>query len=239
MKTCPNCNSKLQNNEHLCIYCGTKLDGSTIKNATLNNEEKVSNSQNLETLNSYKDQFNTQEYKKVMVYGNRILIKAIYKKLTSRVGETLMIIEVDGVERKIVSDVSGDYVLVQGQENVWYQGPIVVAVIKKDKPVIIPKTSTPTVTNKTYNSVTPPKVQNSSVGETGLPTYHYWLLISSYLLSFTYIAPIIGIIASFIAYSDIEASSNKDKEGKLGLTIGAGVLHGFFIILGIYSNGGF
>jgi hypothetical protein len=206
---------------------------------SLDLKKEVSPSQNLETLNNYEYQFNTQEYKKETIYGNRILIKAIYKKITARVGETLMIVEVDGFERKIVHDVSGDYVLVQGQENVWYQGPIVVAVIKKEKPVIIPKTSTPTVTNKTYNTVTPPKVQNSSVGESSLPTYHYWLLISSYLLSFTYIAPIIGIIASFVAYSDIETSSNKDKEGKLGLTIGAGVLHGFFIILGIYSNGGF
>lgn len=29
MKTCPNCNSKLQNNNHLCEYCGTIIDASS------------------------------------------------------------------------------------------------------------------------------------------------------------------------------------------------------------------
>jgi hypothetical protein len=93
------------------------------------------------------------------------------------------------------------------------------------------------------NSVSSNHYINSNKKEesttTSLPKYQYWLLISSYLLSFTYIAPIIGIIASFVAYSDIEASNHKDKDGQIGLTIGAGILHAFFIVLGIYSNGGF
>ena len=239
MKTCPNCKSKLQNNEHLCIYCGTKIDVSTVKNTTLNNEQKVTGSQNLDTLNNYKDQFNTEVYKKVMIYGNRIRIIKTYNRIVARIGETLMIVEVDGFERNIAPDINGDYVLIQGKENVSYQGPILVAIIKKEKPIVYPKTTPTTAVNKTSNTISTPNTQNSNAEEVKLPTYQYWLLISSYLLSFTYIAPIIGVIASFIAYSDIEASLNKDKDGKLGLTIVAGILHAFFIVLGIYSNGGF
>lgn len=234
MKTCPNCNSKLQDNEHLCMYCGTKLQ-SLNQNISNKQETTPRDSEIYERLNDYNSQFNSNEYKKIIIQGKKIYIKEIYKSQKAAINQAIMKVEIDGVEKNIYPGIVGDYIILQGKANTFYEGPIVVAVIRKK---VTQTSPTQTTQSSTSTSYTPP-VNKTASADTNLPKYQYWLLISSYLLSFTYIAPIIGIIASFTAYSDIEASNHKDKEGQMGLTIGAGFIHGLFILLGIYSNGGF
>lgn len=234
MKTCPNCNSKLQDNEHLCMYCGTKLQ-SINQNIANKQETTPRDSEIYERLNDFNSQFTSNEYKKIIIQGKKIYIKEIYKSQKAAINQAIMKVEIDGVEKNIYPGIEGDYIILQGKANTFYEGPLVVAVIRKKVRQTTPKQTTQSSTSTSY---TPPVNQTSS-SDSDLPKYQYWLLISSWLLSFTYVAPIIGILASFIAYSDIEASNHKDKEGQMGLTIGAGVLHGFFILLGIYSNGGF
>lgn len=233
MKTCPNCNSKLQDNEHLCMYCGTKFQA---LNQNISNKQEITPRDPgiYERLNDYNSLYNSNEYKKIIIQGKKIYIKEIYKSQKASINQAIMEVEIDGVEKNIYPGIEGDYIILQGKANTFYEGPIVVAVIRKK---VTQTTPTQTTQSSTSTSYTPSANQTSS--DTDLPKYQYWLLISSWLLSFTYIAPIIGIIASYIAYSDIEASNHKDKEGPMGLTIGAGVLHGLFILLGIYSNGGF
>lgn len=237
MKICLECNSKMLDNEHLCTYCGAKFE------LTKNNFAVQQNHSGLfESLHSYKESYNSSEYKKVFIYGNEIYIKEIFKADKSLSNQALMIVEVDGVEKYIYPDSKGDYLIIQGKIGSKYKGPILVAIIKltsntQEIKLSSSSTSKPT-TNKPLTSIQSTSNQTKTPAAE-LPKYQYWLLLSSYFLSFTYLAPIIGLLASFAAYSDIESSHHKDKDGQLSLTIGAGVLHAFFIVLGIYSNGGF
>jgi hypothetical protein len=230
MKTCPNCNTKLQDNDQLCMYCGIKFNSVNDKTDIIDRNNQKNNI-NLEKLNDYANQYNSPEYEKIIINGNKILIKGIFKSQKATISQMLMIVEIDGIEKKIYPKFEGDYILIQGNTGRFYQGPLLIAIVKKNVTTTVPTAIRATIKTSPVNTTESP--------ELNLPKYQYWLLISSWIFSFTYIAPIIGIIASYVAYSDIEASSHKDKESQMGLTIGAGVLHAFFILLGIYSNGGF
>ena len=164
MKTCINCNSKLNDNDHLCIYCGEKV----VLNSTIDNGQN---------------------------FTSKNLINELFKK-----------------EVKTYKNEQNKQTVESNKNNS----------VKKEN-----------LSYKENDSHYKPQMTSTS----NLPKYQYWLLISSYLFSWTYIAPIIGIIASFTAYSDIETSNHEEKDNQKALTIGAGLLHGFFIILGMFSNG--
>lgn len=164
MKTCINCNSKINDNDQLCLYCGEKVGLiSTIDNGQNFTSKNLINELFKEEVKTYKNEQN-----KKIVESN--INKSVKKEIFPY------------------------------KENDSHYNP--------------QKTST-----------------------SNLPKYQYWLLISSYLFAWTYIAPIFGIIASFISYNEIDNTNHEEKDNQKALTIGAGLLHGFFIILGMFSNG--
>ena len=105
------------------------------------------------------------------------------------------------------------------------------------KPASVPKKKGVSKTNPSSpktNTSKPTSKQTKSYEDIDLPSYHYWLLIPSIFFSITWIIPLVGLIATGFAYSEInetnEEKSDLDLTKPYILTIITGLVHILYLI---------